>query len=243
MRQIELDVHTHTLASGHAYGTIQEMAAAAGEMGLKLLGITEHAAGIPGTCCDLYFKNLAVVPRKQKGVPLLLGTEVNILDYDGTLSMSDDLLKKMDLRIAGIHAECYTHGTMAQNTAAVLAAISHPLVDIISHPVDGNCPLDYEAVAKAARDHHVLLEVNNHALRGPRLKDPGKNTLEMLNWCRKYDLPVIMGSDAHHMCDIANFDHALSVLNEVGYPDELVINYSAEDFLTFLSANRGREGN
>jgi putative hydrolase len=43
--QIELDVHTHTIASGHAYGTINEMAKAASEKGLKLLGITEHAKG------------------------------------------------------------------------------------------------------------------------------------------------------------------------------------------------------
>ncbi|MBQ3089856.1 MAG: phosphatase [Oscillospiraceae bacterium] len=241
MRRIELDVHTHTLASGHGYGTIQEMAAAAGEKGLKLLGITEHAAGIPGTCCDLYFKNLAVVPRDQKGVALLLGSEVNILDYEGRLSMAPDLMKAMDLRIAGIHAECYTHGSKSQNTDAVISAISNPLVDVISHPVDGNCPLDYEAVAKAAQAHHVLLEVNNHALRGPRLKDPGKNTLEMLKCCRKLDLPVIMGSDAHHMCDIANFDHALAALAEAEYPEELVMNYSADAFLTFLRENRQRE--
>ena len=37
-----LDVHTHTVASGHAFSTLQEMAVAASEKGLKLLGITEH---------------------------------------------------------------------------------------------------------------------------------------------------------------------------------------------------------
>lgn len=45
--KIELDVHTHTLASGHAFSTIQEMAKAASEKGLKFLGITEHTPGIP----------------------------------------------------------------------------------------------------------------------------------------------------------------------------------------------------
>ena len=35
-----LDVHTHTVASGHAFSTLQEMAVAASEKGLKLLGIT-----------------------------------------------------------------------------------------------------------------------------------------------------------------------------------------------------------
>ena len=49
MRDI-LDVHTHTIASGHAYNTMREMAKAASEKGLELLGITEHAVSMPGTC-------------------------------------------------------------------------------------------------------------------------------------------------------------------------------------------------
>ena len=52
-----LDMHTHTLASGHAYGTIREMAQAAAENGLKLLGISEHAPGMPGTVDPFYYCN------------------------------------------------------------------------------------------------------------------------------------------------------------------------------------------
>ena len=59
-----LDIHTHTLASGHAYGTIREMAQAAGERGLQLLGISEHAPGIPGTVEPFYYLNLSVIPRE-----------------------------------------------------------------------------------------------------------------------------------------------------------------------------------
>ena len=53
-----LDVHTHTIASGHAYNTMREMAKAASEKGLELLGITEHAMAMPGTCHEYYFQNL-----------------------------------------------------------------------------------------------------------------------------------------------------------------------------------------
>ena len=45
-----LDLHTHTIVSGHAYCTLREMAKAASEKGLELLGITEHAPKMPGTC-------------------------------------------------------------------------------------------------------------------------------------------------------------------------------------------------
>lgn len=46
--EFKLDVHSHTIASGHAFGTVSEMAAAAAESGFELFGITEHAKGIPG---------------------------------------------------------------------------------------------------------------------------------------------------------------------------------------------------
>ena len=71
--KIELDVHTHTIASGHAFSTLQEMAQAAADKGLKVLGITEHSPGVPGTCHPIYFRNLHVVRRLMWGVELLGG--------------------------------------------------------------------------------------------------------------------------------------------------------------------------
>ena len=65
-----LDVHTHTIASGHAYNTIMEMAKAGFDKGLKLLGITEHAPMMPGTCHAMYFHNLKVVPITMCGIEL-----------------------------------------------------------------------------------------------------------------------------------------------------------------------------
>ena len=66
--KIELDVHTHTLASGHAFSTLQEMAQAAADKGLKLLGITDHAPSIPGSSDPIYFRNLYVVPKSTSSV-------------------------------------------------------------------------------------------------------------------------------------------------------------------------------
>ena len=102
--KIELDVHTHTIASGHAFSTLQEMAQAAADKGLKVLGITEHSPGVPGTCHPIYFRNLHVVPRRMYGVELLLGAEINILDGKGNLDLDEDYMKMLDIRIAGIHS-------------------------------------------------------------------------------------------------------------------------------------------
>ena len=87
--KITLDVHTHTLASGHAFSTLQEMARAAADKGLEVLGITEHSPGIPGTCDPIYFRNLHVVPRRMYGIELLLGAEINILDGEGNLDWDE----------------------------------------------------------------------------------------------------------------------------------------------------------
>ena len=81
----QLDVHTHTVASGHAYSSLQEMAQAAADKGLKILGITEHGPGIPGTCNPIYFRNMHCVPRQLYGIRLMLGAELNILNTNGDI--------------------------------------------------------------------------------------------------------------------------------------------------------------
>ncbi len=228
--KFELDVHTHTIASGHAYGTITEMARAASKKGLKILGITEHAHNMPGTCDDLYFVNLRVVPREMYGVKLMLGAELNIMDYEGTIDLPDRILERLDLRIASIHGNLYPVGTRQQNTAAVINAMKNPKIDIIGHPDDSNCPLDYEQLVQASREYHTLLEINNNSLRSPTRKNVKENILSILKMCEKYEVPVIMNSDAHYMTDVANADHSMPAVQEAGFPRELILNYYAERF-------------
>ncbi|MDE5712695.1 MAG: phosphatase [Muribaculaceae bacterium] len=233
--KIELDVHTHTVASGHAYSSIQEMAKAASEKGLKLLGITEHAPGIPGTCELIYFRNLHVVPRNMYGIDLMLGAEVNILDSKGTLDMDDNIMANLDLRIAGIHSLCFKWGTKDENTTGMIKAISNPFINIISHPGDGTAELDFEPIVIAAKENHTLLEINNSSLKPIRNKTTAReNNLEVLRLSKKYDVPVILGSDAHISFDIANYEFLPALLQETEFPDDLIINTSVDRFKSYL---------
>ena len=72
------------MASGHAYNSLREMAKMAADKGLEILGITEHAPMMPGSCQRFYFHNLKIVPRDLYGIELLLGPEVNVLILRGT---------------------------------------------------------------------------------------------------------------------------------------------------------------
>lgn len=229
--RIELDVHTHTIASGHAFSTLQEMARAAAGKGLKLLGITEHSSGIPGSCNPIYFRNLYVVPRQMYGIELLLGAEINILDTDGNLDMDEHYMQMLDIRIAGIHSLCYAQGTPEENTNGMINAISNPYVHIISHPGDGTAELLFEPVVLAAKEHNTLLEINNSSLRTCRHKEKARpNNLEILRLCKQYDVPVILGSDAHISFDIANYNYALELIGEADFPEALIMNTNVEKF-------------
>ena len=163
--RVEIDTHTHTLASGHAYNTMNEMAKAAADKGLKGLAITEHAPEMPGTCHLYYFQNLRIVPRKRFGIELLLGTELNIMNAEGKVDLSEDVLKTLDIAIASIHIPCFRDERTVENvTAAYENVMENPYVDIIGHPDDGRYEVDYEALVQGAREYGKVLELNNHSM-------------------------------------------------------------------------------
>lgn len=232
---IKLDVHTHTIVSGHAYSTMQEMVAAAKEKELDILGITEHAPGIPGTCDPIYFRNLHVVPRQMGNLRLMLGAELNILDTKGTLDLDEYYYNQMDIRIAGIHVLCWQGGSIEENTAGMIAAIRNPWTQIISHPGDGTADLLFEPIVLAAKETRTLLEINNSSLNPRRNKETAtRNNLEILRLCKKYDVPVILSSDAHISYSIADYSFIWPLLQETEFPDELIINYSPDRFLQYI---------
>ena len=230
-----IDLHTHTIVSGHAFSTLREMAEEAARRGLQILGVTEHGPSIPGTCDPIYFRNMHVVPRQMCGVRLLMGAEVNILDTTGRLGLDERHLACCDLRIAGIHSLCWTPGTRTQNTDGGLAAMHNPWTHIISHPADGTADLDFEPLVRASRQTQTLLEVNSNSLKPVRhMRGARENTLRLLQLCRKMDVPVILASDAHIASSIADYGYAMPLLRETDFPDELILNWQPRVAMEYL---------
>lgn len=231
--ELRLDIHTHTIASGHAYGTIREMAQGAAERGLELLGISEHAPGIPGTCEPVYFSNLRVAPRELYGVEILYGCEINVLN-DGTLSL-DKYIEKLDYAIVGIHGLCYQDAGMEKNTDNVVSCMRHPKVFFVSHPDDDHTPLDYERLVIGAKENHVALEVNNSSLlKQEKRLNCVENYGKMLRLCMEYSVPVIVSSDAHDPFYVGRFAEGCDLLNRAGFDKELIVNTSVEKFKRFI---------
>ncbi|MEG1848776.1 MAG: phosphatase [Lachnospiraceae bacterium] len=231
-----LDAHTHTLVSGHAYSTIREMAVSAKAHGLSLLGITEHAPTMPGTCHEFYFQNLKIIDKKDYDVPLLFGSELNIQDECGTVDLSAATMAMLDYNIASLHPPCIRLLTKEESTQAILAVIQNPLIHIIGHLDDGRFPIDYDIVAKAAKEYHTLLELNNSSLLPTSFRCNARdNDKAMLDACVRYGTKIILNSDAHVDSQVGQHDMSYALIQELGFPEDLIVNSSIEDFLSFTS--------
>lgn len=238
--KIEIDTHSHTIVSGHAYSTIREMATMAAKKGLKGLAITEHAPEMPGTAHLYYFQNLKVVPRQMCGIELLMGVELNILDEEGNIDLPASVMKEMDIAIASLHTPCYKGNVSIEDiTKTYLNVMKKDCVDIIGHPDDGRYPVDYDALAKAAKETGTLLEVNNSSLRpGGFRQNTKENATKMLECCKKYGTMVVLGTDSHVDETIADYTYVNQVLEETSFPEELIANTSLKKLKASLKRNR-----
>lgn len=240
MKKLVADLHTHTIVSGHAYGTIREMAAAAAEKELKILGISEHAPGIPGTVAPFYYGNLQVIPRILYGVKILHGCEVNVLS-GGRLSLEQQYLDWLDYAIAGIHRPCYEDEGREKNTENVIACMKNEKIRFISHPDDDHTPFDYVELVKAAEKYQVALEVNNSSLVKKELRQNCyENYKTMLQLCMKHGVHTIVNSDAHDPSWVGEFRLAEELLSELKFDESLILNNNMEKVEQFLLAKEKR---
>lgn len=240
MIKIEIDTHTHTLVSGHAYSTMKEMIQAAEEKGLKGLAITDHAPDMPGSTNIFYFQNLQVVPRKRGKIELLLGSELNIRNETGEVDLPESVLKNLDITIASIHRPCYKGEPEKDKiTEAYLRTMENPYIDIIGHPDDGRYPVDYEELVKKAKETGTLLEVNNSSLRPGGFRENARdNILEMLDYCKKYEAKVVLNTDAHVDVAIADCSFIEELLEEIDFPEELIANSTLKRLKLFLKRTK-----
>ena len=232
--RIEADIHTHTIASGHAYGTIREMMQEARDRGLKLYGHAEHSPGTPGACDPLYFLNLKVVPREIYGVELLHGCEINVLN-GGRLDLKERYIRPLDYAIAGVHGVCYEFEGWISNTENLIDCMKHEKVFFVSHPDDDHTPLDYELLTEAARKYHVALEVNNSSFKkADKRLNMFDNYRTMLRLCREKEVCIFLGSDAHDPSAVGDVELAADFVEEQDFPRELILNTDAEKLKEFI---------
>ncbi|MFA5659222.1 MAG: phosphatase [Oscillospiraceae bacterium] len=233
--RILFDLHTHTIASGHAFSTLKENIEEAKAKSLYAMGTSDHSISMPGTTHPIFFSNYKTIKDSIMGVRILKSIEVNIIALDGTIDMDNSALENMDYVIASLHQPCVTAGTAEQNTYAVIQAMKNPYVKIIGHPDDDRFPLNYDKLVSAAKTEQAALELNNSSFseRSGRI-NAHKNCTKMLRLCKKHSVPIVMSSDAHIYYDVGNMSSCEKLLDELDFPKELVLNYSMEGLAFIL---------
>ena len=162
------DLQMHTKESD-GKDTIEEMVEAAKNLGYEYIAITEHskavriANGLDEKRLAEHLKRIDKVNAKLSGFRILKGVEVDIL-ADGSLDLSDDILKECEVVIASVHSRFNMEEK--EMTDRIIRALKNPNVNFLGHPTGRLIlerepyKLDLKEVVKAAIDNNVIVEIN-----------------------------------------------------------------------------------
>lgn len=231
--RIVADFHVHTIASGHGYSTVLENVLVAKRKGLLALGVADHTPSMPGGPSVLYFEARGHFPQEVQGIRLYFGAEVDIVNAEGRLDLPDRVLRRLDFVIVSFHPQVFPGGSREVNTRALVRALEHPLVDIVAHPGNPRYPLEYETVVETAARLGKVIEVNNSSFLVSR-KGSEENCRLIAQLVKSCGGTIIVSSDAHFCEEVGEFGEALRMLEDIGFPEERVVNASWENFEGFL---------
>ena len=162
------DLHMHTTYSD-GRDSLEEMVQTAAALGYEYIAITDHSER--SAASKTLTKNTLMRQREEIDVlreqfpalTILQGVEVDIMG-DGSLDFPDDVLETLDIVLASLH-DSKGHDP-AQLTRRYIAAMEHPLVNVITHPAnrlvgrDPGYPLDFAEIYAAAAATGTALEID-----------------------------------------------------------------------------------
>jgi len=196
---IKGDLQMHTTASDGRC-SVEEMAAAAKELGYRYILITDHskavtiANGLDDKRALENIQRIKAARKKVKDIEIWAGTEVDILAA-GKLDYPDEILKQFDIVLASVHSRMTQPGE--EMTARLLKALESPYVRILGHPTGRQILkrdpflFDIETVFEKAKELGVILEVN----ASPERLDLSDHNVRL---AANKQMKVIISTDAHH---------------------------------------------
>ncbi len=236
----EIDTHTHTVLSGHAWSTLSENCFAARARGMKGLCLTEHAPGIEGGAPSFIPHSQRMLPDVIDGIRVYKGIEVNILDHQNHLDISPQYLPLCEFVIASIHSHMFSERAIRDaNTTTYLHMLQNPYIDILGHADDPSVPCDFEALVTEAQKQGKLLELNNNSTTTHR---PGSlpSLKQYIICCKEHRQRVCVASDAHFHTMVGNMIPLMTLLEELKFPPELIVNLTKERFDAYLRERTAR---
>lgn len=160
--------HCHTTASD-GRNSLEEMAAAAQELGLQYLGIADHsrssiqARGLDEARLRFQLASIKKLNRDFENFRLFAGLECDIL-RNGSLDFPDEILAELDYVVASVHS-AFTISE-ADMTQRIIRAMENPYVTMLAHPTGrlllkrDPYAVDIPAILDAAAATGTWIEIN-----------------------------------------------------------------------------------
>ncbi len=238
--KILTDLHTHTIACTHAYSTVFENTLAAKEKGIELIAMTDHAPAMMDAPHEWHFAACQNIPSVINGVKVLKGAELNILNKSGQVDLPEWILeKKLELAIASIHGVVYKEEAGGDHTETWLNVIENPYIDILGHSGSPDFAYDIDTVVKAAKKADKCIEINSHTYTAR--KPSWDRCREIAIACKRLGAPIVVNSDAHFMSQIGDFDAAVNMLEEIEFPEALIMNLNSDKFIKYIEKKKNKK--
>jgi putative hydrolase len=237
-RALRGDLHSHSDWSDGG-SPIEEMAFTAIELGHDYLVLTDHSPRLTvahGLSAERLTRQLGVVEAVNQhlsgtGFTLLKGIEVDILD-DGGLDQADELLGRLDLRVASVHSKLKMDSAVM--TRRMVAAVRNPRTNVLGHCTGrlvtggrgtrGQSEFDAKAVFEACAEHDVAVEINSR----PERRDPPTKLLEL---ARDVGCLFSIDSDAHAPGQLDFQIYGCERAEQAGIDAERIVNTWPQDRL------------
>ena len=170
LKQIKGDLQIHSNWTD-GQNSIKEMAEQAKKNGLEYIVISDHSkylamtGGLDEEGLSKQAEEIDQLNEQLDGITILKGVELNILK-DGSLDISDDALRKLDVASAAVHS----HFDMSKEemTNRILKAIENPNLDILLHPTAREIQkrepiqLDLEKIITMAKENGTILDIDSY---------------------------------------------------------------------------------
>jgi len=238
LTDIQGDLHMHTTASDGA-ASIEEMALAARDRGLKYIAITDHskrvsmANGLDADRLRKHWQEIRRIRESIDGIDILCGIECDILE-DATMDLPDDVLSEADWVIAVLHYGL--RQPREQIMLRLMNAVRNPHVDIIGHCTGRmigrreGADIQFTELLKAAADHQVMMEINAH---------PSRLDLDDIHAAaaRDYGIPIVISTDSHSVNGFDVLEYGVDQARRAGLTKQDVANTrSLKDFKKLLKS-------
>lgn len=235
MKKLEVDFHTHSIFSECGVHTVLEMLMHAKKIGLKALAITDHGKALPE--CRLNSPFFLRLDNPIKGIILIKGAELNVINESGDTDCPSRFLPFMDIVLLGLHHNLKRDlGEDYYTTILINAIKKNKFVDIITHPNNPDYPVDLEKLIRTAKEADVAIEINNSKIEQKKVSE--ESVYLILELCKKYQCKIAVNSDAHVLNEIGKIDSVLPFLNKTSFPLELIINRNLKTALKFIEERK-----